>query len=261
MRRMSDGDDMLIGSVLYEITGAMDQLAPGSAESTRRALALVPDLEGRKRALDLGCGTGASTLTLADALAEDAEIIAVDVHPPYIQRLRGRAKAAGLDKKIRPRVADMRSLGVKSNTFDLVWAEGSLYTIGFADGCEMCRRLLAPGGTIGATELVWLSDTPSDEARAFWARGYPDMRRREDISAGMASHGYEVHGDFVLPASDWAAYYDSLRRRIATFESRRDDALVRQAIATLEAEMQMYADHGDEYGYVFYVASWPGPSI
>lgn len=254
---MSD-EDLLVGPALYELHGLIDQLGPGSPETTRRALSMVPSLPTRRRVLDLGCGTGASTLTLAEQLDDGVEVVAVDVHPPYIQRLRGRAKARGLSEKITTRVADMRALGVKPQSFDLVWAEGSLYTIGFAHGCEMCRKLLTPGGAIGVSELVWLVDDPDPEVRAHWAEAYPDMHTREEIIAGMQRHGYRSAGDFVLPRSDWEAYYALVRGRIEEFERREVAPPMRAAIEISRREMDMFARFGDQYGYVFYVATYEG---
>lgn len=250
--------DLQLGPALFELHGLADRLAPGSEASTVRALQMLPALPPAPRVVDLGCGTGASTLALARALPDDAEIIAVDVHPPYIQRLRGRAKLAGLADKIVPRVADMRSLGIRPGSVDLVWAEGSLYTVGFAHGCDLCRRLLGPRGAVGVSELVWRTDDPSPAAREFWAEHYPDMRRVEDILAGMHSHGYTAVGHFLLPDEDWRAYYDELQQRRAAFGARRDDPAARAALALTGAEIELYERHGDDYGYAFFVATYAG---
>jgi ubiquinone/menaquinone biosynthesis C-methylase UbiE len=40
---------------------------PGDAESTRRALALVPGIGPATRVLDVGCGTGLQTRVLAQS--------------------------------------------------------------------------------------------------------------------------------------------------------------------------------------------------
>lgn len=250
--------DLQLGPALFELHGLADRLAPGSEASTVRALEMVPALPPAPRVVDLGCGTGASSLALARALPDDAEIIAVDVHPPYIQRLRGRAKLAGLQDKIVPRVADMRSLGIRPGSVDLVWAEGSLYTVGFVHGCDLCRRLLGPRGAVAVSELVWRSDAPSEAARAYWAEHYPDMRRVEEILEGMQAHGYTAAGHFLLPDSDWRAYYDELESRRRAFAARRRDPVALTALELTRAEIELYELHGDEYGYAFFVASYHG---
>ena len=250
------GDDLRIGPALFELHGLGDRLAPGSERSTRRALAAVPELETRRRVVDLGCGTGASTLTLAEGLSDEAEIIAVDVHPPYIQRLRGRVRAAGVEGKVVPRVADMRALGIRPASVDLVWAEGSLYTVGFANGCDLCRRLLVPGGVVGFSELAWLVPSPRPAASAYWAEQYPAMRSREEIVDGLADHGYRVLDAFVLPRADWEGYYAALLDRIVVFARRRQDEAARAAIDLTRAEIDTFERFGDDYGYLFVVASY-----
>jgi cyclopropane fatty-acyl-phospholipid synthase-like methyltransferase len=234
---------------MLEFFANLDRLAPGSSDTTRRALAMVPDLDARTRALELGCGCGSASLILAESLP--GRLVAVDLHAPFVARLRERALALGLGDRIDARVADMREPGIDG--VDLVWAEGSLYTIGFDDGLELCRRLLAPGGVIAISELVWLREHPSAPVHAFFAEHYPPMRHRTQLMADVRERGWMLHGEFVLPRSDWDNYYDPLRERVALFaddpepDTRADAAMVGR-------EIEIHERFGDEYGYVFFVA-------
>jgi SAM-dependent methyltransferase len=237
---------------MHEFVANLDRLAPGSADTTRRALAMVPDLAARRRALELGCGCGAASLILAERLP--GTLIAVDLHAPFIARLRERAAALGLADRIDARVADMRDPGLEPHTVDLVWAEGSLYTIGFDEGLELCRRLLAPGGVVAISELVWLRDDPSAEVRTFWAENYPQMRDRTRLLAELQARGFAAHGELVLPRADWDNYYDPLRERVALLADRPDPE-ARAAAAMFAHEIEIHERFGDEYGYVLVVAS------
>ena len=67
-------------ALFYELFSGLPRQGPGTAEGTRRALRLVPDVGPRTRVLDVGCGTGAQTLVLADS--SPSRIVAVDIHPP-----------------------------------------------------------------------------------------------------------------------------------------------------------------------------------
>jgi SAM-dependent methyltransferase len=236
---------------MHELFANLDRLAPGSVATTRRALAMVPNLDARRRAIELGCGSGAASLILAKSLP--GPLVAVDLHEPFITRLRERASALGLAGRIDARGGDMRDLGLAPHAVDLLWAEGSLYAIGFDEGLELCRRLLAPGGVVGCSELVWLREHPSAEARAFFGEHYPTMRDRSELLAEVRRRGWVVHGEFVLPRSDWDEYYDPLRERVALVaddpkpETRADAAVV-------AGEIEIYDRFGDEYGYVFVVA-------
>jgi SAM-dependent methyltransferase len=238
---------------MHELFAGLDRLAPGSADTTRRALALVPDLDARRRAIELGCGCGAASLTLAASLP--GTLVAVDVHPPFIARLRERAIAMGLAERIDARVADMRDPGLGSHRYDLVWAEGSLYTIGFDEGLQLCRRLLAPGGVLAISELVWWSprEHASTDARRFWDEHYPTMRERTELLAELRERGWTVRGELVLPREDWADYYDPLRERVALFADGPDPN-ARADAAMVAREIEIHERFGDEYGYVFIVA-------
>ena len=76
-------------TLLFELFENTPRLGPGSAASTRRALRMLPADLRIERVLDLGCGTGASTLVLAEQT--NAAITAVDIHPPFLATLRARA--------------------------------------------------------------------------------------------------------------------------------------------------------------------------
>jgi cyclopropane fatty-acyl-phospholipid synthase-like methyltransferase len=236
---------------VLELFANLDRLAPGSAETTRRALAMVPDLDARLRALELGCGCGAASSILATSLP--GTLVAVDLHEPFVARLQERAMALGLADRIDARVADMRDPSLEPHAFDLVWAEGSLYTIGFDEGLALCRRLLAPGGVMAISELVWLREQPSADARTFWTEHYPQMRDRTRLLAELRERGFAVHGELVLPRSDWDNYYDPLRERVALFADGPDPDL-RADAAMVAREIQIHERFGDEYGYVFVVA-------
>jgi predicted O-methyltransferase YrrM len=236
---------------MYELFANLDRLAPGSPDTTRQALAMVPDLHARTRALELGCGCGAASLILAPALP--GKLVALDVHPPFIARLRERAAALGLADRIDARVADMCKPGVEPHGIDLLWAEGSLYSIGFDEGLELCRRLLAPAGVMAVSEVVWLREHPSARARAFWAENYPQIRDRTTLLSTVRERGFVIHGDFVLPRADWDSYYVPLRERVELFAARPDPG-ARAAAAELAQEIEIHERCGDEYGYVFVVA-------
>lgn len=107
----------------------------------------VLDLAGfeqGERVLDVGCGTGAHALAVAEAVVPDGEVLALDVSAPFLDRVAERAKTANLP--IRTRLADAQTADW-SEQFDALTSRfGVMF---FADPSAAFRNLarpLRPGG-------------------------------------------------------------------------------------------------------------------
>ncbi|HEX8440921.1 MAG TPA: class I SAM-dependent methyltransferase, partial [Archangium sp.] len=153
------------------------------------------------------------------------------------------------------RRADFGALEDAPGSVDLLWSEGAIYILGWAEGLRRWRPLLRPGGLLAVTEVTWLTDSRPEEATAFWREAYPSMGTVTSNSAAAREAGFEVLDTFVLPASAWwDAYYRPLQARIESLRARaQEDAELATAIAETEREISLYARHGASYGYVFYL--------
>lgn len=232
--------------------GGLPRQAPGSDASTRHLLSLCGPLPERPRVLDLGCGPGRSALLLAaEAGGHGAEVTAVDLHEGFLDELRTAAAARGLADRVRTVRADIGALPFEDGSFDLVWAEGSAYVIGFDAALARWKRLLAPGGTLVLTECEWTVAEPSAGARAFWDPQCALRTTARDLAAAQAA-GYRVLGVHRLPDSDWDEYYGPLAERIRTRPGGGSPA-GEAALAATRAKLDARARHGHEYGYTGYV--------
>ncbi len=237
-----DSDDLTLLFELYEDT---PRQGPGSVETTRRALRLLPDSMQVERVLDLGCGTGGSTIVLAQDTG--AQVTAVDIHPPFLATLREQAEQLGLADRITTVAADMANATSFGVDFDLIWAEGSAYSIGFENALRRWQPLLRPGGCLVVTELVWFVADPAERARAFFAGEYPDMCDEATRIQQAQSAGYELVGSFRLPARDWHAYYAGLEVPLRGAISRRGEL---EIYLSTRRERAIYEACGDDYGYM-----------
>ena len=221
-----------------------------------RALELLGPLSARPAILDIGCGPGAQTLVLARRTG--GEIVAVDLHAPFLRELERRAQAAGLPA-IRTVRASMEALPFAAGSFDLIWSEGAIFVIGFAAGLAAWRPLLRGGGALVVSELTRLVDDPPAEVRAFWDDAYAAVTTREANRAAIDAAGYERLGDFVLPRASWfAEYYDPLERRLDVLEQRyASDSDALRMLAEERREITLARAYPDAYGYVFYAMRKP----
>ena len=231
-------------ALLFELYENTQRQGPGSPDTTRRALDLLPDSLAPKRVLDLGCGSGGSTLVLAEL--PDAYITAVDIHPPFLATLRACASARGLSDRITTIAADMSKVEAFGSEFDLIWSEGSAYSIGFANALTIWRQLLRPAGCLVVTELVWFTAIPSEESKAFFESEYPDMRDESERIKDALDAGYKLVDSFRLPEADWHAYYDGLEAALSRGISRRGDHPIYKST---QREIEIHESYGGEYGY------------
>ena len=242
-----------ITALFFELFSGLPRQGPGTTESTRRALGLVPDVGPQTRVLDVGCGTGAQTLVLAET--SPARIVAVDLHPPFIDELNRKARELGIADRLEGRVGDMRQLDFANDSFDLIWCEGAIYKMGVEAGLRDWRRLLRRNGHVAFTEVCWRKPEPPAECAAYWNREYPAVRDTAALQGAIKACGYETVGHFPLPASAWwDDYYRPLQDNVTAFRKRYPDAPDAQELADqIQEEIDIWHAYSEFCGYEFFV--------
>ena len=237
--------------IFLEIHKDLPKESPGGDEYTRQAFQILPRLS-QPTILDIGCGPGAQTLELARLT--DGNIIAIDTHQPYLDSLELAAATSGLLNRITCLNCSMFDLSFPDTNFDLLWAEGAIYIIGFEQGLNQWRPLLKSGGYLVASELVWLQDNPPKIIQDYWQENYPGIRTVEQVVNLIPGCGYDLVGHFTLPEQAWWNYYLPLAARInRLYGLYANDS---EALAVLEneqREIEMYRSYHDYYGYEFFV--------
>lgn len=230
---------------------------PGSDAATREAIRRLPPLPRSPRVLDLGCGPGRQSLVLAQEL--NAAVIAVDLHEPFLQQLEVSVVQGGLGDRITIRQADMGALEDPPGSFDLIWSEGAIYLLGFANGLRLWRPLLRDGGLLGVSECTWIHDNPPREVWEFWQAEYPAMMTIEENITTATAAGYEVLDTFILPRSAWwDEYLTPVSDRVQQLRTSGNlTPALSQVLAETEREIDICDRYGEFFSYVFYLMKKP----
>lgn len=231
---------------------------PGGEAETKLAIALsgLPH-DTPLRIADIGCGTGASTLVLAQAL--EAQITAVDFLPDFLAKLEEKAAKAGLSGRIETLAAAMEDLPFEDDAYDAIWSEGAIYNIGFERGVAAWRRYLKPGGILAVSELTWLTADRPAALQEHWQQEYGEVDTAAAKLAVLERQGFSPIGYFVLPEACWLdSYYGPMERRFDVFRAALPDTAAADAVIESERrEMALYRRFKAYFGYGFYIARKP----
>jgi cyclopropane fatty-acyl-phospholipid synthase-like methyltransferase len=228
---------------------------PGGTAETLLAISLsgLSAVQNLKIA-DIGCGTGASTLVLAQHL--DAHISAVDLAQEFLARLEADAERAGIAHRIDTLAASMDALPFGAAELDAIWSEGAIYNLGFERGVAAWRRHLKPGGILALSEITWLTQQRPAELNAYWNRAYGEIDTASAKMAILERHGFSPMGYFVLPEPCWLEhYYRPMEHRFAGFlEAHGNSSTARAIVEAEQYEISLYERYKRYFGYGFYVA-------
>ena len=247
-------DDLQL-QLLLDLHQSNLRQGPGGDTESKRAMELAGlDRSRRLKIADLGCGTGASSLLLAQQL--DADIMAVDFLQEFLDELQVRAVRQGVADKITTLNCSMDALPFEEAEFDVIWSEGAVYNLGFETGISAWRRFLKPGGKLVVSEITWLNGSRSQEIQSHWESEYPEIDVASAKIQQLEQHGYSLEGYFVLPMECWLEnYYRPMQRQFDAFLDRHAHSDEAKAIVDAERhEIALYEEYCHDYSYGFYVA-------
>ncbi|MET9612229.1 class I SAM-dependent methyltransferase [Kitasatospora indigofera] len=230
----------------HDQTELLDLDAEVLAEHTASVIAWLPVGPGPSWIVDLGCGTGAGTLALAERFPA-AGLTAVDSSAVHLDRLREKAAAIGAADRVRLVEADLDAPAWPDlGRPELVWASASMHHMADPDRTlRQVHDLLAPGGLFAVVELAGFprflpedapEDAPGLEERCHAAldRHHAEQlpHRGADWGTLLRKAGFTVEGertitvDIAAPRTDAVGRYalSGLRRMRGGIESELSPA-------------------------------------
>jgi predicted O-methyltransferase YrrM len=176
------------------VRGAGMQISPEQGQF----MALLVQLTGTRRAIEVGTYTGYSALTVAQALPPDGRLVCCDVSEEWTAIGRRHWEMAGvadrIDLRLGPALATLDGLLADSGAgqWDMAFIDADKANY---DGYyERCLKLLRPGGLILIDNVLW-SGAVADPARTD-----PDTTALRALNAKL--HGDERVGLAMLPVGD-----------------------------------------------------------
>ena len=209
-------------------------------------------LTGGESVLEIGCGTGALTLPLAEAVGEHGRVVAVDISEPMLGAARRKVGERGM-RNVTLLSGDAQVFAFEPGVFDL--ATSRMGVMFFADPAAAFRNIkggLKPGGRLVfacwaplAENRHWLisydvavrhlgpPEPPPTHEPGPLAFGDPDYIRGVLTTAGFAEIAVErAHPTIICGSPEEEARQAVMMGPTARLlEAKRPDETTRQTIA------------------------------
>ncbi len=140
-------------------TGALEEARWQVAPEQGQFMALLAQIHGARRHLEVGTFTGYGTLWLALALPDDGEIITCEVEETFANIGRPYWQEAGvadrIDLRFGPALETLEELisAGQSGTFDMAFIDADKPP--YPDYYELCMELVRPGGLVLLDNMFW----------------------------------------------------------------------------------------------------------
>lgn len=209
----------------------MDKIRERLLKYTRKAFGMLPEMD-KPRILDIGCGSGIPTLELVRLT--QGEITGIDIDQPALDIFARRIEEAGLADRVRAMNCSMFDMDFADKSFDIIWAEGSIYAIGFERGLREWGWLLKPGG------FIMVHDEQGNI-----------KEKLEQIS----SCGYDLLGYFAISKESWwTEYFAPLEKLIVEFQKRyADDPKIMEEVHQAQGELDIFRKDPERNSSVCFV--------
>lgn len=178
-------DDPLLKELRDEtarMPNGMMQIAPLQGQF----MALLAQISGVRKALEIGTFTGYSSLSVARALPQGGRLICLDVSQEFTDVARRYWAKAGIadriDLRLGPALESLKTLQAEAGSFDMAFIDADKSN--YPHYYEAVLGLLRPGGILLIDNVLWggdvadpsVSDLETTTLRALNARVKSDAR-------------------------------------------------------------------------------------
>ena len=208
-----------------------DQFRENFNKYTRKAFQMLPELE-KPRILDIGCGSGVPTIELAKL--SNGEIIGIDINQSLLDQLNRKIEEKGFSNRMKTIKCSLFEIDFPDESFDIIWAEGSIHIIGFEKGLREWNRLLKTKGFL----------VVHDEAKKI-----------SNKLKKIPHCGYKLINYFSLPEEAWwLDYYRPLEIRIKELRIKyKNDPEALKIFKKYQNEIDMVKKNPKYFGSVYYI--------
>ena len=214
--------------VLIELHQGLERQGPGDADYSKFIISQLPELPENLRIADIGCGSGAGTLILAEEFK--SKVLAVDFSQEFLDELEIRAGQCGIKHLVETIKCDMGNLDFEKGSIDLLWSEGAAYNITFEGALKAWRPLIAFKGIAVISEMNYFSNKIPEPLNIYMQNAYPAIKTESENHDIINSSSFEILGIHRLPSEAWwSNYYDPLRKNIENIKNS-DDTIVQSVI-------------------------------
>jgi ubiquinone/menaquinone biosynthesis C-methylase UbiE len=213
--------------VLEEI----EQVRAAFLKYTRKAFLRLPRLE-KPRILDIGCGSGVPTLEIAKL--SDGEVTGIDVDQSCLDELNRKINEEALSNRVKAINLSVFEMKFPDETFDVIWSEGVINTVGFERGLKEWRRLLKHNG--------------------YLVIHYQITRAADSISR-LPQYGYSLADTVPLPEDAWwTEFYKPLEEKMsALLHKYRNSSDALKLLKQYKSEMNMVKKNPRNFRAAFYI--------
>ena len=198
---------------------------------TRKAFHMLPILD-KPRILDVGCGSGVPTMELARL--SNGTIVGFDINQSLLNLFVKKITKLGVSDRVKAIKCSIFDMEFPDESFDIIWAEGSISAIGFKKGLQEWKRFLKPNGFI-----------------VF----HDEKGNIEEKLKHISSCGYELLDYFILNEDTWwAEYFAPLEKLICETRTKyADDPNVLEQLHNAQWEIDLFKKNPQLNSSAFFI--------